>query len=862
MLSKYATQSIEQVLSDLETQREGLKDADVTKRLKQYGYNEIVQKTEGWFQLALRQFNCSFVYLLLGAAAIAFFVTRDMLEAGIILVIVAINALLGFFQEYKASRALLYLKNFIVSKTHALRDETVIVIPTRELVPGDIIILEAGDIIPADVRIIQSHGFQVDESALTGETIAVAKTNAAMQQEPKQPYQAVNLCFASTTVISGSAHAVVLATGSRMELGTIAKTLSESKRESLFTQNINRFSRFIAWMVIVASILTIGMHVVVRGAPLFDPEYWIYVLALAVVIVPELLPTVVALSLSQGAMELARRKVIVKRLTAIEDLGSIDILCTDKTGTLTENKLTLVDKYEVGSTQNSLLNYACLFANHSCAGRSTEGQSSNASPFDDAIMAHAANASKEFACTHQPVAFIPFEPDRRRSSELFHNPVTDSYILIVWGGHEELLKHTNNISQQQSEDIQRFVFHQGEEGRRVIGIAIREFATKPDDVRAAEESLTFVGLLSFVDPIKSSTFSAIKSAQELGIKIKILTGDSPEVAGYVGVQVGLCKSIQDVMMGDIFAELSEREKTEAVQDYAIFARVSPHQKYEIIKLLQSHGKHVGFMGDGINDAPALHAAHVAMVVEGAADIAREAADIVLLKKSLHVIIDGIHHGRTIFANTIKYIKVSLSGSFGNFYAMAIVSLFVDYLPILPIQILLLNILSDIPLLALSTDYVEPSELKEPKQYSLKDIAMFTTGMGMFSSLFDFSLFLWFSQFGVATLRTCWFVGSMLSEGIFLLVVRSNKPFWRAVPPSRTLLTPLILSVIITLGLPFTSWGQEFFQFVPLNWQLLRYFGIFCIVYLVAIESAKRLYLRIVNGKSREEHKESAQGTAS
>ena len=489
----------------------------------------------------------------------------------------------------------------------------------------------------------------------------------------------------------------------------------------------------------------------------------------------------------------------------------------------------------------------------------------NASPFDDAIMAYADEPAQKYACSYMPSLFVPFEPERRRSSGLFHNPTNDSYLLVVWGGHEELLKHSTNISADKSEDIERFVARQGEEGRRVIGIAVRELPTRPDDVRVAEENLTFVGLLSFVDPIKASTFTAIKGAQELGLKIKILTGDSPEVAGYVGVQIGLCQSIQQVMMGDIFAKLSDQEKLEAVNAYAIFARVSPHQKYEIIRLLQQNGSHVGFMGDGINDAPALHAAHVAMVVEGAADIAREAADIVLLKKSLHVIIDGIHYGRTIFANTVKYIKVSLAGSFGNFYAMSIISLFVDYLPILPIQILLLNILSDIPLLALSTDYVEPAELKEPKQYSVKDIAMFTTGMGLFSSLFDFSLFLFFRQFGVDVLRTCWFIGSILSEAIFLIVVRSRKPFWRAVPPSKALLIPLVLSVTLTLLLPLSFTGRKLFKLVPLNWQLLQYFVIFCAVYLVAIEFAKRMYYRFVIGDSttsNDERKKSAQGTSS
>ncbi len=861
MLAKYATQTIAAVLAHFGTQPEGLSEYEARQRLRKVGYNEISQKEEAWWHLVIRQINCSFTYLLLGASGIAYFVTQDSLEATIIMIIVLINTALGFFQEYRASRALQYLKSFIVSKTHVLRANTVITVLTRELVPGDIILLEAGDIIPADVRIIESHGFQVDESALTGETIAVAKSSAPMAQEPEHPYQATNMCFASTTVLSGSAHAVIVATGSEMVVGSIAQLLSESKRESLFAKNINAFSRFIAWMVVIASILTIGMHVIVRGAPLFDPEYWIYVLALAVIIVPELLPTVVALSLSQGAMELARRKVIVKRLTAIEDLGSIDILCTDKTGTLTENKLTLVETYEI---EKQLLKYACLFANHTCEGRSAQGQSSNASPFDDAIMAYTDDDAQKYACSYRPSLFVPFEPERRRSSAVFHNPTNNTYLLVVWGGHEELLKHSNNISESQADEMQKFVMRQGEQGRRVIGIAIRHLTAEPSDVRTAEENLTFAGLLSFVDPIKASTYTAIKGAQELGLKIKILTGDSPEVAGYVGVQIGLCQSIGQVMMGDVFAKLGDTEKLDAVKRFAIFARVSPHQKYEIIKLLQSQGFHVGFMGDGINDAPALHAAHVAMVVDGATDIAREAADIVLLKKSLCVIIDGIHYGRTIFANTVKYIKVSLAGSFGNFYAMSIISLFVDYLPILPIQILLLNILSDIPLLALSTDYVEPAELKEPKQYSLRDIAMFTTGMGLFSSLFDFSLFLWFRQFGVEILRTCWFVGSILSEAIFLMVVRSRKPIWRAVGPSRALLIPLILSLTLTLALPSMGWGQRFFKFVPLNWQLLQYFVIFGAVYFVAIEVAKRMYYRFVIGDAarNDEHKKSAQGTDS
>lgn len=805
----------------------GLTTEQAQKLLQQHGPNDITHTEISWHKLLLTQFFNPFNALLFCAAAIAFFLTGNHFEGALIIAIIGFNSFLSFFQEYKASRSLALLKAYLVHHEDVMRDGVVTKIDVRLLVPGDVVLLEPGDIIPADMQVTESQGLQIDESSLTGESQSVAKSTES----------GFNALSAGTTVVAGKATATVTATGVRSALGKLAGLLAGTERVSTFAKNMKSFTRFIIQIVVVTLVVMFVAHTIIKGPskPYFiDLDYLIFFIALAVTIVPEMLPSVITVSLSRGAQQLAKHKVVVKRLSAIEDLGSINILCTDKTGTLTENQMTVADV--TGVDKQDLLLHALL----SCANGN--GKKSVTS-FDDAIKAYCEPAMHQQVQEFTHVGAVPFEPARRRASVVVKSP--QGYRLIVRGAYEELIKESKNLTSAQVQEISRWVGSAGRQGQRVVAITTKEFSELPQNLVAAERDMTWLGLLSFIDPIKKSTFEAITQARQLGVQIKILTGDSPEVAGYVGIQTGLVTDAAQIMTGDLFDQLAVSEKESAVVNSVIFARIAPQQKLEIVRILQKTHE-VGFLGDGINDAPALKAANVGIVVQGAADIAQEAADIVLLKKSLMVIVSGIAQGRTIFANTIKYIKVNLTGGFGHFYAVAIASLFVDFVPMLPLQILLMNILTDFPLLAISTDRVDLEELKEPKQYNVREIAFVTTFFGLISSLFDFIVFVHFVPMGAGRLQTCWFMASLLTESCFVGVIRSKLPIWRAVRPSWQLL--LLLVVVATAGLlmPLIPWLRELFEFVQPDRADFIFILFLACAYIVTMEYAKRFYYRFLN----------------
>lgn len=834
----YSTQPPADVVKSLESSREkGLSAEVVRTRQHTYGYNEIEGETVTWWQIFLRQLKSPFVYLLLVASLIAFLGTGDLVEGGLILLIVLANSFLGFFQEYKASQTLEFLKTFVVSHEKVLRDGQRVLVPTRELVPGDIVFLEPGDKIPADLRLIEAQGAFVDESIMTGESIAVAKTTDALSAMPKQPFQVTNSCFSGTVLVSGSAVGVVVATGLKTALGSIAQLIQHTERESTFSKNIYRLSKFIIFMVLITLGLVVIAHLLLKRAVLFDAKFFTFMIALAVTIIPELLPTVVTFCLSQGARMLAKRKVVVKRLSAVEDLGSIQVLCTDKTGTLTENKLTVADL--LAEDKASALFFAALVGTEN----SQVNKKHTSSAFDEALFLALSDDEKKRLSEYALVIEVPFEPARRRSSVIKKRG--EQAVLAVRGAYEELQKCSINLDAQKKEEMARWVATQGEQGRRVIGVAMRELAPGEADAKAAEKDLTFLGIVALEDPIKQSSFSAIQEAQKLGVQVKILTGDSPEVAGYVGTEIGITTYMQDVITGDFFAELSPEQKKEVAMRHAIFARIAPAQKYEIIQLLQEKYE-VGFLGDGINDAPALKIANVAIVVEGAADIAQDAADIVLLDKSLHVIVEGIKEGRKIFANTVKYLKVSIASNFGNFYGLSVASMIIDYLPMLPLQLLLANILSDLPMVSIATDNVDEDELKSPESYNLRDIALIAMVLGVVSTVFDFIFFaMFYRQHEPAILQTGWFMGSVLTELFFIISIRSRGLFFMARPPSLMLLFGLLATALATVIVPYTFIGQEFFHFTALSsTNMMTILGIVG-AYFVTTELVKMVYYRVM-----------------
>jgi len=795
-----ATLSEEKILEHFNTSlSEGLSSRRAGELIATAGYNEITATQVHWWEIAIRQFRSAFIYLLLIAAAIVF-VVGEYIDAGVILSFVIINAALGFYLEYKSEQSLRALQQFITLRTQVKRDSHWHTIDSRNLVPGDIIRLEPGDTVPADVRILSSHNLVVNETVLTGESVPVPKRPDTLATEPKSVYESYNLCFSGTSVAGGEAVALVTGTGVHTEMGTIARLTVETTKESEFSKGIGRFSQFILRMILVTLVFIFVANLLIKGESADVIELVVFSIALVVSVVPEALPVVTTVSLSRGAIQLARQGVIVKRLTAIEDIGGIEILCSDKTGTLTENTLHVTEMSP--GAHPDLLQYASLTVAETA--EKTE-------PFDIAIMEAGQAGHLSDSPLTERLGEIPFDPQRRRNTVLVRDPA--QALMIVRGAPEEVLR-ISSVPEPDQRALADWLSLKGRAGERTIAIAKRVLPPGTTGISPEDErDLEFLGAVAFTDPIKPSAYRAVEKAKELGVSIKIITGDNGEVAGAVGVQIGLLDDPTDVISGSALMAMPPDKRGQAVVEHAVFARVTPEQKYEIIRLLQESFT-VGFLGEGINDAPALKLAGVSLAVESAADIAREAADIILLQKNLEVIIEGIRSGREVFANTIKYLKATLASNFGNFYAIAIGSLFISFLPMLPLQILLLNLLSDFPMISIATDNVDAAELSRPRKYEIREIVLIATLLGVVSTVFDFMFFAVFVQQGAPTLQTNWFVGSILTELIFLFSIRSKLPFYKASRPSWYVLVLTALAGAATLILPYTSFGQAVFHFTP------------------------------------------------
>jgi len=833
---QYATLPEKEVLEHFGTTlSEGLPSLKAEERIATAGYNEITASQVHWWDIAIRQFKSAFIYLLLIAAGIVFAI-GEYLDAGIILGFVLVNATLGFYQEYRSEQALRALQQFITIRTRVKRDSRWHTINSRNLVPGDIIRLETGDAVPADVRILSSQNLVINETTLTGESVPVSKRPDTLTSEPENIYGSHNLCFSGTSVVGGDAIALVTGTGAHTAMGTIARLTVETTKESEFSRGIGKFSQFILRMILVTLVFIFVANLLIKGESADIVELVVFSIALVVSVVPEALPVVTTVSLSRGALRLAQQGVIVKRLTAIEDIGGIEVLCTDKTGTLTENTLQFTETSP--GAHPRLLYYASLTVAQ--AEEKTE-------PFDIAIL----KAGKE---THPPasslperLAEIPFDPQRRWNAVLVRDQA--QAVMVIRGAPEEVISLSPALSGPARQALAGWLSEKGRLGERTIAIAQRVLppdttGISPEDVK----DLEFLGALAFTNQIKPSTYRAVEKAKELGVSIKIITGDSAEVAGAVGVQIGLMDDPTRVLSGSSLMAMPPDKRGQALRDHAVIARVTPEQKYEIIRILQESFT-VGFLGEGINDAPALKLAGVSLAVDSAADIAREAADIILLQKNLEVIVEGIRSGREVFANTITYLKATLASNFGNFYAIAISSLFITFLPMLPLQILLVNLLSDFPMISIATDNVDAAELGRPKKYDIKEIVLIATLLGVVSTVDDFMFFAIFVQQGAGILQTNWFVGSILTELVFLFSIRTRLPFYMATRPSSYVLGLTALAGAVTILLPYTSLGQSLFHFVPPTAMHLGIILGLVVAFFVVAELVKLLYYRSTSDTS-------------
>lgn len=833
--SQYTNKKISEVFKELDASQNGLSQTQAADLLAEIGLNEIKTKRTNLLDVFLRQFKYAFFYLLFFASVFAF-LTKEITEGIVIACFIVLNVLLGFIQELRANQAAKILQGFIPETSKVLRDGKEILIDKKYLVPGDIVLLNAGDIAPADLRMLKGVNFWIKEEVLSGEATPIAKSPIALKMATEEVFQAKNIIFCGTEVISGEGRGVVVATGKNTLWGAIAKLSIQKPKQSVYEKKLFDFSKSIIKVVVPTIAAIFLVYLILRGLNHFF-DFLIFCIALIVSIIPEALPLITTFALSRGALKLAKKNMVVKRLAAIEDLGNIEVLCADKTGTITEGKLTLQNV--ISEERDKCFLYALLLSSYQ------EGNAEGENSFDRAIYQKAPykikimRELKEF----KKITSLPFDSFRFRESGLFKAKGNGKYLLVVNGAPETVLKLCATFPLKlKKETIEKQIRKKGQEGQRALVVAYKEITEKVS--LKEEKELNFLGYFTFSDPLKKSAYQALGLAKDLGVKIKILTGDSFEVAGAVGKKVGLIQDAKkEVILGSELNSLSPRNFSQACDQFNIFARISPTVKFKIVRTLQKKYT-VGFLGEGMNDAPALKTANVSLVVRQAADISRENADIILLEKNLHVIIQGIQQGRHIFANINKYIKCVLASNFGNFYSIALISLFLPFLPMLPAQILLANLLPDFYLISLITDRVDLAELKRPKKYQFTKMFLLVALLGAVATAFDVIFLAVFYHSSPGVIQTLWFMESVLAEIVLIFAIRTHKFFLHARKPSLSLVILAILAVFFTFALPLSQLGQRFFQFSPLRPSHLLTISILVIGYFIVSEGVKLTYFRL------------------
>lgn len=830
--SDYWSRPAEQLLDDLGSAAEGLGNAEARDRLERVGPNVLkVRKRATALGLFLRQFRSPLVLILVFATFVSA-LAKDYADAGVILVIVVGSALITFAQEYSASRGVEKLRARLVHKVTVLRDRTARPVPAEEIVPGDIVVLSAGSLIPADGRVLEAKDFFVSQAVLTGETFPVEKVPGDADSQAGLAGR-TNCVFMGTTVRSGTAHVLVAVTGAGTAYGRIADRLARRPPETEFERGIRRFGLMLSQVMVALILVVFGMNIISVKPPL---DSLLFAIALAVGISPELLPAIITINLSKGAREMAKAGVIVRRLNSIENLGSMDVLCTDKTGTLTEGLVHLDGAFGVeGQASDEVFRYAFLNAHF---------QTGLANPLDEAIIGARPIGTDGAVKLDE----IPYDFVRKRLSIVVREKGAGP-LLITKGALENVLAECVDVRKggaavplgpEEREAIRTRFAAWSEQGFRVLGVAFKSVPEQAAYTRDDEHGLTFAGFLSFFDPPKAGVLQTIEALAARGVRLKIITGDNRRVAEHVARMVGL--EVEGVITGTDLDILRDEALWQRAEHTTLFAEVDPNQKERIIRALQRDGHVVGYLGDGINDAPALHDADVGISVEGAVDVAREAADLVLLKPGLDVLARGVEEGRVTFANSLKYIFTTTSANFGNMLSMAAASLFLPFLPLLAKQILLNNFLSDFPAIAIAGDNVDPEWMRTPHRWDIKSIRNFMIIFGLTSSLFDFLTFgiLLFVLKGTQDIfRTGWFVESVLTELLVALVVRTRRPFYRS-RPGRWLLISTAVVTALTFVLPYLPLNPVL-GFVPLPASVMAWLVAITVLYVLATEVVKKIF---------------------
>lgn len=840
----------------------GLTSTEANLRLLKYGKNHLKSKREtNSISLLISQFKSPIIIIFIFTSILSYFLGQ-IEDASIIISIVVVSGILGFWQEKGATDAVTKLLAIVQLKSIVLRGGKDCVIPFEDIVPGDIVMLKSGDNIPADCMVINSKDLFVNEATLTGESYPVEKSVCILPKETVLR-ERINCLFAGTFIVSGTAKAVVLKTGTDTELGKISDRLRHKAPETEFERGVKRFGYFLMeiTLMLVISILAINVYF---GRPVL--ESFLFSLALAIGLTPQLLPAIISVNLAHGAKHMVNHKVIVKRLASIENLGSMNILCSDKTGTLTIGEVKLQSAIDVsGNDSKKVLLYAFLNAIY---------ETGFTNPIDRAIKDFCLNQHIDnMLYAYGKLDEIPYDFIRKRltilvsysDSEVTKTTKIQKSVMVTKGALDNILEVCSYAEIEDGEVVELYKIKQkiqdryeqiSNRGFRILGICYRivtnnmqnnnsnnnntnfpSAITKDDEV-----NMTFLGFLIFFDPIKPDVVQSISNLKKMGISLKIISGDNRNVAAYVARELGMQNP--RVLTGSALHHMSKDALIRQAYDTEVFAEIEPNQKEQIILTLRQSGTNnvVGYMGDGINDASALHAADAGISVDTAADVVKEAADFVLLEKDLGVLANGVQEGRRTFANTLKYVFMATSANFGNMFSMAGASLFLPFLPLLPKQVLLMNLLTDLPEMTISTDTVDTELVEKPKKWDIKFIRKFMIVFGLLSTIFDCATFVTLLLVLHSTInqfRTAWFMESVISASMVVLVIRTRKPLFKS-KPSKYLSFATILIVAATIILPFIPISQ-IFGFIALPPLYLFTVGIIVLIYIITAEIVKKVF---------------------
>ena len=831
-MQSFWTHTTTELYQQLNTSADGLtEDVAYQKQLLQ----RKIKIRKPWVNdviLLLSQYKNPLILLLVFAVILST-VLREYSESFIILVVLLFTGILGFFQERSAGRAIDKLRQLVHNKVSVKRNNIEKEVSIDEIVTGDIVVLNAGDIIPADCYIIRSNDLHVNESVLTGESFPSEKfAGSCTVRAPLS--KVTNAVFKGTSVINGSATVLVVTTGENTILGKIGYSLQKEQAPTAFEKGINRFGYLLTYVTIVISIAILIINLSLHK-PLFDSI--LFALALAVGLTPELLPAIITITLAAGAKRMAAKKVIVKKLSAIQNLGEIDVLCCDKTGTLTEGSVKLNAAVDLNGMQNDkVLLYALLNATF---------QTGFYNPVDEAIK----NASAINMDAYEKIDEVPYDFQRKRLSIVVTKD--NKHIMITKGAVDNVLgictkaesvSGMQDINEAVSKTIQTQYENLGTEGYRVIAVSYRDVSHDPVINKDDEKDMIFLGFLILSDSPKKGIIESISRLKVTGISLKIITGDNHFVAKHLAMQIKV--NAEKIITGGDLENMSDDVLRMNVKQVDVFAEVVPEQKERIVKALQQTGHAVGYMGDGINDANALKAADVGISIDNAVDVAKEAADLVLLDQNIDVIREGVEEGRKTFMNTMKYIYITTSANFGNMISMAVASLILPFLPLLPVQILLNNFLSDLPAVAIASDNVDKELVSKPRKWDIKYIRRFMILFGLQSSVFDFITFgilYYYFHATPQTFRTGWFMESLLSEILILIVLRTRHLFFTS-KPSIYLQVSSLFTFVACIAIPYFPFAKDFELFpLPVN----IFLSVFAIIaaYIIFAEITKRFVMK-------------------